>query len=195
MAGWVWSAAVAGFKDYPELHSPFKSQRFQRGLTQRQLFWVSHTNIKLQSHRQKLHLRSLTQWKEWALAARNHRKYNDEVFACCENVYPWKWGGENRDGVQHGQALIRTLLKYSELPKWCISPNHNLQPQNKSNSCPPPKCLMAGSYSLAGGVCNMAQVVAFDSANKRFRCCNVDPHFRITAWCHFWVFVHLLQCY
>lgn len=47
MAGWVSSAAAAGFKDYPELHSDFfTSQRFHSGSDSPPPFWgFTHTNV------------------------------------------------------------------------------------------------------------------------------------------------------
>lgn len=167
MAGWVWSAGsgcrVLGLTSITFV---LLNHRFYWGLTHRKLFGVlaqtqsrSHTSNTTPSLPRTVE-------RECVLAAQNHTKHNDEVFACCENVYSWKWDGESRERVQHGEALIRTLQKHSKLPKWCISPNHNLQPLNKCNSCPPPKCLMAVSFPLAGRVCNVAQVVAFDSVNK-----------------------------
>lgn len=93
---------------------------------------------------------------------------------CCKNVYLWKWGGESR--VLCRKALTGTLPKHSELPKWCISPNHNLQPQSGYNSCPSPsECLRAFFYLYFKQSCsNMTRLLHFDTVYLKFKQLKVD---------------------
>ena len=156
------------FQDYPELRSPF-----YRGLTQQLasfFFQTTHTHTHTSNATPSLPSPSVF------LAAQNHTKHKWWGICVLWKCLPLKM----RQGERARSMQRPWLGHYQSIQSWCISPNHNLQPQNKCNSCPSPKCLMAVSFSLAGWVCNMAQVVAFDSANKGC----ADLRFRWTAWCY-----------
>lgn len=104
---------LRGFWDYPELRHPFKLQRFHCGLAA-----DSRRNTKSRPHKQHYTLASTRCGKAVRSSSKNitPKKQNNEVFACCENVYLQNEAvrAEMIAYTMDGPWL-RTLLKYSVL--------------------------------------------------------------------------------
>lgn len=156
-----------------------KSQRF---------YWRSNSHRR--PHKQHYTFAPFAQRREreYFWRRKNHTKHNDEVFACCENVYPWKWGGESGDGARPWLGHYQSIQSSQSD---ALLQNHNLQPQNKCNSCPPPKNAWRLHHSPWQDECvTRPRLLHLIQQTKGFRYWSVD--FIETAWCHFWLFSQIL---